>query len=194
MDFDAEQSRLVDLVDDLLANCKGKGWSKYKGDVVCRVVSEHIQQHLSSNLKVVGPSVYIEGFPSELDLMVVDSEASPLRRTNAYQANRIHRVMEIKKRGVFGRRDELEANAKRIKSVFDYIIDQQHHIKAAYLTIQETVDPVREKSIRFADKTRTALHPYPVFVLRDSRGNRLQKGEWRRFIEYVTGRPETASG
>ncbi len=189
MNFDEEQAQILNEVDSLLAHCEGKGpsWGRYKGDVVCRVVAEHIQRHLPRDYKVGGPSIYIEGFPWEFDLMIVSTEAKTIQYTNAYQANQVYYVIEIKKHGIYGKREELEQIVKtRIKNVFDVVFKDHSQIKPVYLAIQETINPTKPGAIRYADITRKSLDPYPVYVLQDTRGKLLQKGEWQRFIEYIT--------
>lgn len=186
MDFDEEQAIIIEEVQSLLVPCSGKSWGRYKGDVACRVIAEYTQKHLPSNYKVAGPSVYIEGLPWEFDLMVVTAEATQKPYTNAYQANQVHCVLEIKKHGIYAKRDELEPTIRRrIKSVFDAIVEHHPNIKPMYLAIEETVRPISDTAIHYADITRKALHPYPVYVLQDTRGKRLQEGEWQRFVEHL---------
>jgi hypothetical protein len=58
--------------------------------------------------------------------------------------------------------------------------------KVAYLSISERINPIRENSIKFADQTRNILKPYPAFFLYDSARKEFEKGEWRKFVEYIT--------
>jgi hypothetical protein len=188
VNFDEEQAEMLDEIDRLLTSCLGKGpsWGRYKGDVVCRVVAEHIQRHLPMTCKVVGPSVYVEGFPWEFDLMVVADEAETLPYTNAYKGEDVHCIIEVKKHGIYGRREELEGLVKaRIKAPFDSVVSSQSRIKALYLAVKETIEPTKTDAIRYADVTEKALYPYAVYFLQDTRGNRIQRGEWQRFIKDV---------
>lgn len=144
--LDEEQAKILDAIDRLLAPCRGKGasWGRYKGDVVCRVVAEYIQKHLPHNYNVAGPSVYVEGFPWEFDLIVIADRAKKLPYTNAYKANEVHCILEVKKHGIYGKREELEKIIKtRIKAPFDAVTVYQPQIKALYLAVQETVDAIK---------------------------------------------------
>ena len=194
-DSDREQEEIIRKIEELLKLCTGKDnqgqrWGKFKGDVVCRVVKHYINQRLlSSGLKAVGPSVYIAGYklPWEFDLAIVKAEAKPDLHTNAYREEDICSVLEVKAYGVIAGKDEYEEVVKkRIARPFSEVIAAYSHIKPVYLAIRETVNPVKEGAIRYADLTRKALKSYPVFILQDARGSKeIQKGEWQRLIEYI---------
>lgn len=207
MNLDDEQREIVERVDSLLANTQGYGWGHFQGDVVPRVLAHYINMHLPNNRKVVGPNVYIEGVPTEFDLMVVDAESNPLPLTSAYPGEHIRCVIEVKRRGTFGKIDEFKKKVERTKANFDKALfmwdwdkDRLHRIKerrvnckAAYITMSETVNPKREGSNNYGKITRELLTPYPAFILQDSRSNELQHGEWQRFIEWITSEEYPAS-
>ena len=72
MEFSEEQKEILDL-SDKLDKIHGRSWAKYKGDVINRKIVELINRHLvKSEYKAVGPSVYIEKYPLELDTLIVN--------------------------------------------------------------------------------------------------------------------------
>jgi len=84
--------------------------------------------------KMEGPSTYIEGFPFEFDLIVVDAKAKPM-----------------------------------------------------YLAVEETINPIKKKdAIRYAEITIKALHPYGVYILKDTRSKYINSGEWEHFLANLT--------
>lgn len=207
MNLDDEQLEIIRHINSLLDEHSGYGWGHFQGDVIPRVLAYYINMHLPNSRKIVGPNVYIEGVPTEFDLMVVDAESNPLPFTSAYPAEHIRCVIEVKRRGIFGRIDTFKKKVERMKDNFDKALfiwgwdkdglhrtkERRVNCKAAYITISETVNPKREGSHNYGNITRELLTPYPAFILQDSRSNELQYGEWQRFIEWITSEECPAS-
>ncbi|MGA7677697.1 MAG: hypothetical protein WCA51_04900 [Dehalococcoidia bacterium] len=200
MDIDEEQVEILETVETVLANCSGSRWGKFQGDVIPRIIASYISKHLPLSYKVVGPNVYIEDNPIEFDLMIVDSETGAIPHTSAYPDTSIRAVIEVKRIGVIASLNKLEPALKKIRDNFEsathkrireanslrFVVIARPNCRAAYLSIGETINPLREKSIRYGDITRKVLAPYPAFILSDLRGNIPQPGEWKRFIQYLT--------
>ncbi len=182
--FNQEQQSILSLVDHMKPN--KPGWTKYYGDVVCRIVAYHLQRHLPGNLKVIGPNAYVEGFPTEFDLVVVDGDAAPFHLTAAYPSDRVCCVVEVKTIGVVGNFDECREKLARIKRNFDDVQQANPRVKCAYLTVQEG-QPAREKSFDYVKATREKFGT-GAFILRNSRGKMPFKGEWERFVGFATAR------
>ena len=187
MNFDDEQAQLIGTVEDLLKECSGTVWGKYKGDVTCRVVLEYIRRHLPKAYTVVGPNVYIQDNPVEFDLLVVDAQARPLDFTTAYRPDQVQRVMEIKKFGIIAEWGEkYDAKLRRLHEAIRSSLRDSQWVKAFYLSLTETINPVRKTSHRYGAKTKEILEQEPlpvrVYILHDLGQHENIKGEWGRFI------------
>jgi hypothetical protein len=99
--FRREQGEIVQTIDEILNASTSKvilsqtgrplSWSKFNGDVACRVVKSFLQSHISGSLKVVGPNVFVHDYPSEFDLMVVSSKSQPFPFTSSYPSDDVPR-------------------------------------------------------------------------------------------------------
>lgn len=182
MSLDDEQCEILQIID---AYCKelGKGWNKFKGDVVCRIVKEYIRRHISPDLKVVGPSVYLEGVPNEFDLLIVDALAKPKKLTASFEPASVHYALEVKKGGVYG-----PDQPKRISSIFDLVTSKHPHIKCAYLTAEEvhTIKKPLAKNFFQISKDELNSHGHGFFALRDLRGNKQPiPRQWKKFLDFI---------
>jgi hypothetical protein len=57
--------------------------------------------------------------------------------------------------------------------------------KVAYLSISERINPAKNTSIRFGDRTKEILKPYPAFFLYDNGRKEIIEGEWKGFVDYI---------
>ena len=185
MIFNVEQDEILNLVDTMLKEHSGYGWGHFQGDVVPRILTDFANKHLPINMKIVGPNVYIKDISTEFDLMVVDSNAYPIHFTSSYSPEHIICIIEVKRQGIIGNIDNFKKSADKIKGNFDKAVSEAN-CRAAYITVSETVNPSRKTSNQYWKITKQHLSPYQAFVLRDSRNNETQYGEWRHFIEYIT--------
>lgn len=158
---------------------------KYYGDVCCRIFREFILKEIPPNYTISSPNVYIVGFPTEFDLLIIDKDANPERYTNAFSPAKVKCGIEVKAHGFFGGREELEKEITKTKQNFEDVNKHFSHIKFFYLTYEEVAYPKKEKSIRYLDETHSTLAPYEVFCLRDSRTRKLIDGEWKRLTCYL---------
>jgi len=162
-----------------------KRWRKYYGDVCARIFREFILQEIPFEYTISPPNAYIEGFPTEFDLLAIDKNVYPMKYTNAYPPERIRCGIEIKAHGIFGGRKDLEKVAKKIKGNFDVVKSKYPHIDFIYLTYEEVAFPKRENSINYLEETKRMINPYRVFCLKDSRTAKLIDGEWESFVSYL---------
>ncbi len=203
MDYDKEQSGILQKVDSVLgkhctSSWSSKPWNKFKGDVIPRIVARYLSDHLdrlAENYEVVGPNVYISGNPTEFDLLVVDSEVKAYPFTSSFPVESVRRIIEVKTSGVFN----IDKDVGKVRQDFDSALVQMERdkgssrfakittirCKAAYLSISERINPVKSTSIRFGDRTKDILQPYPAFFLYDNGREELLKGEWERFVLYI---------
>jgi len=169
---------------------EGRDWNKLKGDAWARLVGHYIQKHLSQTLKVGGPNIYIDGFPTEFDLLIVRQSADPKQFTAAYLPQKVVAAIEVKEHGVFGGRQDLPRVLGKIKADFDAVVTQFSHIACVYLTMKEVSHPKRTTSINYLEETKNELAPYQVFCLQDSRSGAIITGEWERFVQLLEGLPQ----
>jgi hypothetical protein len=169
---------------------EGRHWNKLRGDAWARLVAYYIQKRLNLTLKVVGPNVYIDGFPTEFDLLVVRQSAEPQQFTAAYLPQGVVAAIEVKEHGVFGGRQHLRIDLGKMKAKFDAVATQFSHISCVYLTMKEVSQPKRAQSINYLEETRKGLAYYQVFCLQDSRTGTIIPGEWERFVQLLERLPE----
>jgi hypothetical protein len=183
-----EQEEIIDLIEQLKAKHCGKRGGKLYGDICMRVVHEHLSRHLSKvHCKVSSPNAYVAGIPTEFDLLIVKSHVAPFPFTNAYSAEDILAVIEVKAHGVFGGKETLERVVGKIKSNFDKVREAAKSISFYYLTISEVSEPKKMDAINYFNQTKKYMAPYKVFCLKDSRTNRVRTGEWDSFLEDILG-------
>ena len=183
MSLDDEQRELLDIVD---AYCRklAKGWNKFKGDVVCRIVKEFIERHLPSDLQVVGPNVYLDEIPNELDLLIANTAAKPRKFTSSFEPESVRYALEVKKGGVYS-----PDQPKRISSIFNSVTSNYPHVKCVYLTVEEVYTTRKPSSKNFFKICKDELnrHGHGFFALRDLRGKRQPiPGEWKRFLNFIS--------
>jgi hypothetical protein len=179
--LNAEQEQILQLVDTYCDNLDVT-WNKFKGDVVCRIIQQFIGRHLSAtNNKIVGPNAYIDGFPYEFDLLVIDKSAEPRELTSSYQAQNVRCVIEVKKGGVYS-----PAQPKKIAGIFNAVVSRYSHMKCGYLTVEEVYTVARSTSMNFYNISKRELGRHGFFALRDLRGKKqIIPGEWVKFINFI---------
>jgi len=89
-------------------------------------------------------------------------------------------------RGIYGGRKVLRASINRLRKNFNALVKENPRIKCVYLTVQEVSRVKKKGSINYLEVTKKGLHPFGVFALRESRSNTTSKGQWKRFVEYLT--------
>lgn len=192
MNYQDEQSQIIKEVDQ--NRHPGREWSKFNGDATCRIILDYIEKHIDLNsMKVAGPNAFIKGFPTEFDLLVVDSRAKPLHLTNAYEVAQVRVAIEVKTSGIFGSNlEDIDNNLKRIFDDFKGPYQNNSSLKLAYLAIREQVG-VRENSRNYVQITRetfgrvsSRISNVRTFILSDAKTPPgLFEGEWEQFIEFI---------
>jgi hypothetical protein len=211
--FDQEQSEILGIIDRTTRTEKRRRkttepratqthrrpsgrWHKFNGDVVCRVVAKFLESRLKScHLKVVGPHVFVDDFPNEFDLLVVDSDAEPSSEyTNSYLGEKVRLVLEVKKRGAIAGRKEFKWKLRTLGHTFKRVA-KTLHARCAYLTIEETyreeekaeIKRRKERRIYYLEESKKILESkgFRVFCLRHSRTKVPRRDEWKIFVETV---------
>lgn len=181
LSLEDEQREIVDIVDSRCKDLK-RGWNKFKGDVVCRVIKTFIERHATPNLKVIGPNIFLEGFPYEFDLAIACLDAEARDFTSSFEPRNIKCVIEVKKGGVFS-----PQQPEKISEIFNKVVSKYPHIKCAYLTVEEAIARKRSSKNFFQiSKDELSRHGHGFFALRDLRGERhMILGEWEKFLNFV---------
>ena len=177
MDLDAEQIEMVDYVRKLAPSEKvhRKGeWNKFFGDVTNRLVLEGIAKHIPKDFAATGPGSYIEGIASEFDALIVKKGTLPAKLTNAFHRSSVLLAIEVKRRGVFYKKEEAEHEMR------------QHHLRLLkgleeipllYITFHES-----EKLIY---ATKSVYGDYAFFMSTGTDYRQIIPGEWKRFVLTV---------
>jgi len=185
--FESEQAEIVSVIEGRERRFEGveengSQWNRFNGDVACRVVKEFLKKHLPKELKVVGPNVYIDGYPTEFDLLLVTEDAIPAAFTNAYRERDVRFIIQVKSPGYM----DLEFPSK-VLSEFEAITERYKNLNCTYLIIRETSNRDREASISYMEELKKVLEPkYRVFSLAESRTQGIIPGQWRQFVNHVS--------
>lgn len=186
-DFDIEQEDIVKIIkskERVAETFGGKKfeWNTFNGDLACRVVKQFLKMHVPTQVKVVGPSVYIEGYPAEFDLMLVAESAIPAAFTNAYRDSDVQFVVEVKSHGHMA-----PDYPEELLSQFRTLREQYPTVNCTHLTIRETWNPTRENSISYVKELKRALEPqFRVFCLAEPRTHEIIPGQWREFVNHLS--------
>ena len=185
-DFDTEQEDIVKIIKakERVTETFGKkkfSWNKFNGDLVCRVVKQFLKRHLPTKMKVVGPNVYIDGYPAEFDLMLVTESAIPAAFTNAYRDSEVQFVIEVKSHG-----NVAPDYPEELLSRFRNLREQYPNVNCTYLIIREAWNPEKDNSPSYVKQLKRALEPqFRVFSLAESRTHGIIPGQWREFVSYL---------
>jgi hypothetical protein len=183
-----EQRQIVETIFDKewRKNVKGQKWSKYNGDMTLLVIEYYLEKHLPNSL-AISLNSYIDGFPTEFDLIIHKANAKPRQFTHAFNGNDVYALIEVKAKGIFAKdaRKEIPEKASKIRENFDKIREQFHDIICCYLTVRETINPKKPTSVNFGKLTRKGLGPYRFCCLKDTRSRQIQKGEWEGFLKEL---------
>lgn len=167
--YEEDQREIWETSQRLNTSHTGRSWYKYKGSLINRLIIRLLQRH-TEDYSVVGPNVFIDGFPTEFDILVVKRNATPIGDTNAYKKDDVKLVIEIKKHGFYYKKIEGE---RKIKEYFKPFENTKKSF--LYLTVQE--------SSTFIIATRNVIDNRAFFLGVSSR-NPIE-GEWERFVISV---------
>jgi hypothetical protein len=103
-----EQARILRTVDRSSKSLKGREWTKYKGDIVARIIAHYLKNHIPKGFKISDPYAYIAGSGTEYDYLIVKNDSSQTSFSNAYKLSDVYATLEIKLSGIFMKREELK--------------------------------------------------------------------------------------
>ena len=172
----------------------GRNATKFNGDVCCRILKHYIEREIGRAFKIVSPNAYIKGHPVEFDLLIVRSKAQPGKYTNAYEPDDVRCVIEVKSKGLVGKKQELGDQIKRIKTAFRAAQKICPKGTFVYFTFREAV-PKRRGSIQYWKKTVKGLDPFRAFCMSNSRyKNPPLEGQWEAFVKHLRGCLKKSAG
>jgi len=200
-DWEKEQKKILKLVDTTKPAEKDRRWTKYNGDVVCRIVAFCLGKHLPKNLKMFGPNAYLIGLPTEFDLLIGETKAKPKKFTNAYRPDQIYSIIEVTSRTTGMK--QLKRKVDRSHRDFQSAIKLNPSCKCAFLAMEvsspapkitydretkkfkEEIIPQTPSSIDYTQEICKGLAPFGCFILRNRRNKALRRGEWERLVQFV---------
>jgi len=184
LNFEKEQKKMVDYVKKLgfpkdEVHRKGE-WNKFFGDVANRVVVKILNKHLPKDYAAIGPGAYVEGVPSEFDMIIVKKHAKPSEFTNAYPRSSVLTVVEVKRTGVFYKKEEAD---EKMREHRQKLAASLKDIPLFYITFHE--------SERLMEATKRVYGDSAFFMSTGTNYSIILSGEWRRFVESILSRLRT---
>lgn len=119
---------------------------------------------------MVGPNVYVNCYPTELDVLIVEKSSVTISGTAAYRKQDVRLLIEIKKHGFYHKKREA---ASKISEYFDRF--REIGKPFVYLTIKES------PTMMYA--TRAVLENDPFFLCESP--HHAFPAEWQRFVELL---------
>ena len=162
---------------------------------------EHIDKYIGEQgMKVAGPNAFIDGVPTEFDLLLVNSQGKPMPRTNAYDVADVRIAIEVKTSGMFGtNEDDVRKNPNKVFDDFKKPYQKTKNLKLAYLSIHEQGGGVRKgKDGKLGRKYIDITHEIfselskeitsvDAFILSNTRTPPdLCLDQWEKFIKFIT--------
>jgi len=185
-DFEIEQADIVRIIETKEGRTEVPArnefaWNKFNSDLACRVVKQFLKKYLPEELKVVGPNAYIDGHPTELDLLLVTESAIPEAFTNAYREGEVRCAIEVENQA------QLTLGLpEQLFSQFTTLQNQYPHVNCTYLSIREPWNPERAGSVSPMTDLRKTLEPkFRVFCLSESRTQKIVPRQWREFVNHI---------
>jgi hypothetical protein len=175
-DLMIEQSEIIEQADLVWEELTGLGkkWNRFRGNTICNIVARHLERHLPNDVKLV-KLAWVDGCPTEFDILVVDKDAMPLDFTDAYPKEQVRLLLEIKSSGVYYKREDIK---KSMSEMFEKWKAETGK-PILYLTIWEAKAHIKEVQDAIGNDTAFALRV---------EGEDMQIGiigEWGRFLERV---------
>lgn len=167
-----EQQDILEIVDRIREEHRGKGleWNRFRGDATARVVQNHMQEHLPSDVSLAD-CAWVQDCGIEFDILIVDHDAEPVGYTKAFPKNNVRLLVEVKTSGVFYKKDEVKDRFIKWKDR----IRRETGKTILYISMWERQN-LYERTVEGIGKEDT-------FILKVDK--EVNQGEWRRFIERV---------
>lgn len=166
MGFDEEQREIIHFSDKLDNSKPGRKWFRYKGDAIARKVIAMLSNHLT-NWNVVGPNVYLDEDPLEVDALIVEKASLPIEGA-AYKKKDVKVLIEIKENGFvrFSKKEQINNYFERFRATGKPFV---------YLTIRENGT--------LTNLTKAVLANDSFFL--SELPHHVVRGQWQMFVEHV---------
>ena len=156
------------------ANLKDR--KKFLGDVSCKAIQLYLNQIINkTGLEVVGPNVYINGIPNEIDLLIVKLSSKPIYLTSMYQEEDIISAMEVKTNA----KSDDKTVREQLK-IFDRIKAFHSRIDCLYVAIYGSNNAYKKI------KEELNKNGYGVFVFENGNTQVCFTGEFEDLINRIT--------
>ncbi|MCL5009498.1 MAG: hypothetical protein M1433_00745 [Candidatus Parvarchaeota archaeon] len=94
MTFQEDEQKLHE-VSNKLDRIRGNSWKKFKGDTINRLIISLLRPYVK-NYKISGPNAFIEGCPTEFDILIVNTTAEPINEySNCYKKEDVKLAIEV---------------------------------------------------------------------------------------------------
>lgn len=178
LDFEKEQVEMVEYTKKLgvpkeMVHKKGE-WNKFFGDVANRITIEHLNKYLPTDHVAIGPGAYIEGVAREFDMIIVNKRSEPLKFTNAFPRGSVVAAVEVKRTGVFYKKEEAE---ERMRQHYQKLVAKLEEIPLFYITFHE--------SEKLMEATKRVYGDSAFFLSTGTDYGIILLKEWRRFVEKI---------
>lgn len=155
------EEKIKNLWDIVEGNPKFKG--KLKGAITANLVAELIKNYLGedSDYKVSGNNVFIKGYATEFDLLILKKDASPVETGYpVYHPEDVKAIIECKATGIFfSSKEEKNPLEKELETFKQIRKKYGTELCFGYFTMQEQI-PKRKTSIDFLSKTNIWINDY----------------------------------
>jgi len=150
----------------------GQSWTKYKGEAFSIILSAHLTRHLTNDHEFMERG-WVEGFPTEFDLLLVKRGAKNIDLTPAYRKADVVALIEAKASGVYSKKIDADGELKKYADIANGI-----NLPYFYIT--------RRENEFFSEVTKRVLGE-KAFILQigtDKKGI-ICYDEWDRLIEHI---------
>jgi len=133
---------------------------------------------------------FINGFPYEFDLLIVNKNATN-EFPNIFNLSDVKTIIEIKTSGIIGSKDQVFDTLERLKGDFENVKQKNPNINFIYITIFERGEPKennktkRKPPLNYIETTRKGIKPYQAYFLFDIAKWEVNKGELSRFFSEI---------
>jgi len=109
IDLMIEQSEIIEQANNIYEKLRGLGlkWNRFRGNTISNIIARYLEKHLPNDIRLV-KLAWVEGCPTEFDILVVDKDARPIDFTDAYPKEQVRLLIEIKSSGVYYKREDIK--------------------------------------------------------------------------------------
>ncbi len=169
---DDEVKQITDVykeLDSLNKKSSKRGeWSKYKGDVINRLVIYLLRKHFRG---VSEMNAYIEGSPKQFDILILRDDTKPVHTfdSNVWESEDVKVIIEVKTYGSWSNPEKMEEEFKEFQSYGKLFF---------YITLAERK--------RMTNQTKEIYKEQSFILSKDGRDWKEAEREWNRFLDSIS--------